>query len=243
MATRIIEQPLLNSIPENLLSRLDPTFVEYYNRYEAGRIHTHQVPIEEYRRNPAKYTIQYGRAEGGKVYRISEQNCPVKDGEISIRIFEPEPQANRNQSLQPAYINFHGGAFTFGSLESDDPFCRHVVNEVGCVVFDVNYRHAPEHGFPTPIEDAWSAFQWVRLGHERSSWCQGHPLTGTFLIGSQRKGRGVSSRREPHSHWWRLRRCKHVCGLGASSTRRKYAAGFSLDGRANSRHVYAPAKR
>lgn len=49
----------------------------------------------------------------------------------------------------------------FGGLETDDAFCRRVCEETGAVVFDVDYRLAPEYPFPTPVDDSWTAFEWV----------------------------------------------------------------------------------
>ncbi|RVX72950.1 hypothetical protein B0A52_03303 [Exophiala mesophila] len=160
MATKTITQPLLNSIPDELASRFDPVYVEYYNKYNVGRLATHQVDIREYRANPLKYTILYGRADGGEVFRVTEQKCAVKDGEINVRIFEPGPMSV-DEPLRPAYVNYHGGGWTFGSLAMDDPYCRMICREVGAVCFDIEYRLAPEHPFPTPVEDAWTALQWV----------------------------------------------------------------------------------
>jgi acetyl esterase/lipase len=154
---------MLNAIPDELVSRFDPVYMEYYNKYNVGRLHTHQVPIEQYRANPLNYTIQYGRADGGEVFRVTEQKCPVKDGEINVRIFEPGA-TDENGALRPAYVNYHGGGWTFGSLAMDDPYCRRVCREVGAVCFDVEYRLAPEYPFPTPIEDSWAALQWVSGG-------------------------------------------------------------------------------
>ncbi len=43
----ILLEPLHNSIPQELLSLLDPAYVEHYYRNNAGRLHTNKVPIEE----------------------------------------------------------------------------------------------------------------------------------------------------------------------------------------------------
>lgn len=163
---RDILQPLHNSIPTELLYRFDPDYVKFYNKNNAGRLHTHEVPIEEFRKNPAHYTISYGRAHGPDVYCISEQKCPVQGGEITIRIFEPAPK--KDEQGQPkkraAYVNFHGGGWVFGGLEVDHEFCKKIVHrlEGEVVAFDVDYRLAPEHRFPIPLEDCWTAFKWVR---------------------------------------------------------------------------------
>ncbi|RAH42672.1 alpha/beta hydrolase [Aspergillus brunneoviolaceus CBS 621.78] len=163
---KVLTQPLHNSIPPELLSRFDPIFVENHNKYNAGRLHTHEVPIEEFRRNPAKYAISYGRASGPNIYRISEQKCPVQGGEIRVRIFEPETVVDEHGKIQKraAYINFHGGGWVFGDLSKDHDFCKRVVDglEGQLVAFDVDYRLAPEHQYPAPVDDCWTAINWVR---------------------------------------------------------------------------------
>jgi hypothetical protein len=50
----------MNSIPDELAPGFEPTYLEYYNKYNAGRLATHQIPIEDYRADPMKYTIAYG---------------------------------------------------------------------------------------------------------------------------------------------------------------------------------------
>ncbi|KAL3449298.1 alpha/beta hydrolase fold-domain-containing protein [Aspergillus insuetus] len=161
-----IVQPLHNSIPPQLLPRFDPVYVEYYNKYNAGRLHTHEVPIEAFRKDPAKYLTVYGRAAGPDIFRITEQRCPVKDGEIKIRIFEPAPILDEQgqPKKRAVYINFHGGGWVFGNLATDHDLCKRLVDGLNghLVAFDVDYRLAPEHKFPTPVDDCWEAFNWVR---------------------------------------------------------------------------------
>jgi len=155
-------QPLINSIPSELLPRFDPVFVKYHNHYSAGRIATHQIPIEDYRADPIKYTTAYGRAIANDVGRITEQVCPVYGGEIKIRIFEPIAGSSSSGGSKPVYINFHGGGWVFGGLQVDHEFCKRVVDATGCVAFDVDYRLSPEYKFPIPVDDCWAAFNWVR---------------------------------------------------------------------------------
>lgn len=44
---------------------------------------------------------------------------------------------------------------------TDFDFCKRLAHEVGCVVFDVDYRLSPEYKFPIPVNDCWEAFNWV----------------------------------------------------------------------------------
>lgn len=160
-----IRQPLHNSIPAELLPRFDPVYVKYYYKYNAGRLHTHEVPIEEYRKDPARYTVFYGSEPGPDVFRITEQPCPVEGGEITIRIFEPAPKDDdHGQPLKrAAYVNFHGGGWVFGGLGTDHDYCKRLVHALdgSMVVFDVDYRLSPEYRFPVPVDDCWTAFNWV----------------------------------------------------------------------------------
>lgn len=160
-----ILQPLHNSIPPDLLPRFDPVYVEHYNKHNAGRLHTHEVPITEYRKDPTKFAIAYGRAPGPDVFRITEQKCPVAGGEITVRVFEPAPidDGKGGSKKRGAYVNFHGGGWVFGNLESDHDFCKRIVDGLDgkMVAFDVGYRLAPEHRYPIPVEDCWAAFNWV----------------------------------------------------------------------------------
>ncbi|KAI0177170.1 putative esterase [Pestalotiopsis sp. NC0098] len=156
-----MEQPTLNCIPPELASRFDPVFLEYYNRYNAGRIASHQVPIEDFRRDPQRYTIAYGRevVDPGDLV-ITEEQCPVQGGNIAVRTFRPPPQDN--EPPRPVYINFHGGGWVFGDLKNDEDFCKRLAHETGCVAFDVDYRLAPEFKFPIPVDDCWAALKWIR---------------------------------------------------------------------------------
>ncbi|PQE24653.1 AB hydrolase superfamily protein [Rutstroemia sp. NJR-2017a WRK4] len=167
-----ISQPPINSIPPSLLPRFDPIFAAYHTHYSAGRLATHQIPIEEMRKNPQKYQVVYGRAIAPDVHAITNLRCPVapakpKIGEgeetrsITVRVFEPKMDADGKGKKRPIYVNYHGGGWVFGGLETDFEFCKRLVNELGCVVFDVDYRLAPEYPWPIPVEDSIAAFKWI----------------------------------------------------------------------------------
>lgn len=160
------EVPPINSIPPELASRFDPLYVKYYNKYQAGRLGTHEVPVSEYRKDPLKYHVLWGRqriAEDG--LDIIEQKCPVKDGEITIRIVKKQLAEGAQETKRPVYINYHGGGWVFGDLETDHDFCKRLVHDLDLISFDVDYRRAPENPYPIPIDDCWTAFNWVYIEH------------------------------------------------------------------------------
>ncbi|WP_274308505.1 alpha/beta hydrolase [Solibacillus daqui] len=81
----------------------------------------------------------------------------IDDNEIRIRIYKP---ANQDTDL-PALLWIHGGGYILGSIEDNDHLCVQVVETSNCVVVSVDYRLAPEHPYPAPLEDCYSALTWI----------------------------------------------------------------------------------
>ena len=114
---------------------LDPqTIRDYYNK-TAGRLQKRPPRIKH------------------KDHQIS-----VDDGSIRVREYFPKKSTDhQGQTL----LYFHGGGFSIGSLRTHDPLCKHLVSLLGWRVFSVEYRLAPEHRFPIPLEDCDKAMDWL----------------------------------------------------------------------------------
>lgn len=61
----------------------------------------------------------------------------------------------------PIIVYLHRGGWVFGSIEEADPVCRKIAKLSGAIVISVGYRLAPEHPFPKPLEDCYTATAWV----------------------------------------------------------------------------------
>jgi putative ergosteryl-3beta-O-L-aspartate hydrolase len=61
----------------------------------------------------------------------------------------------------PVVVNFHGGGFTLGDARDDRYWARVVLKETGAVFVSVNYRRAPEHPFPIPVDDSADALLYL----------------------------------------------------------------------------------
>ena len=76
---------------------------------------------------------------------------------IPVRIYRPA-----GAGPQPVCVYFHGGGWTLGGLDHYDMLCSHLAQGAGWTVISVDYRLAPEHKFPIPVFDCWTALLAVR---------------------------------------------------------------------------------
>ncbi len=69
------------------------------------------------------------------------------------------PTVRDNSAAMLVYFHFGGGVV--GSLDTCHRFCGLIAKEAGAPVLSVDYRLAPEHKFPTGLEDATAAYLWA----------------------------------------------------------------------------------
>ena len=82
-------------------------------------------------------------------------------GGVPVRLYRPSDRDDLG-----LLVFFHGGGWVLGNLESHDNLCRILANSSGQAVLSVDYRLAPEHPFPTPLEDAITATRWAHANAE-----------------------------------------------------------------------------
>jgi acetyl esterase/lipase len=92
--------------------------------------------------------------------RMRDFSIPTRDGS-SIEARSYRPATSKEGEKLPVYLYFHGGGFLFGTLGSEDAACAGLALRTGIVVFNVNYRHTPEHPFPIAWLDTQDAFVWL----------------------------------------------------------------------------------
>jgi len=83
--------------------------------------------------------------------------APGPNGDVPVRVYRP---AGASGTL-PGMLWIHGGGMIFGNVDQDDPACDAYAEGVGCTVVSVDYRLAPEHPYPAPVEDCYAALAWM----------------------------------------------------------------------------------
>lgn len=66
------------------------------------------------------------------------------------------------ESDEHVIFYLHGGAYLACSPETHRPFTAELARQTKARVFALDYRLAPEHRFPAPVEDATAAYRWLR---------------------------------------------------------------------------------
>lgn len=111
---------------------------------------------------------------------------PYADGSHSVRVRVYQPTGRTG--VLPVLFWIHGGGYVLGRLQDDDLLAGSLAVNYNCVVASVDYRLAPEHPFPTPLEDCYTALKWLydnadTLGVNRAR----------IAIGGQSAGGGLAA--------------------------------------------------
>lgn len=150
--------------------------LEYIEAHK-GVQYYEQTP-EEARAERAAMPVLQVSVEG--IAKIEDRLITVSDGEkIPVRIYTPE-----GVGPFPLIVYLHGGGWVFGSPDYADGGCRYLTSSSHSVVVSVDYRLAPEHPYPIPVQDSFDALVWVS---EHASELQGD-ATKLFVAGDSAGG-------------------------------------------------------
>ncbi len=121
---------------------------------EANRKPFWQSTPQEARSGPMLMALLFG--EPPAVERDESFTIPSSGGfALPVRLYVP---SSKPKGL---IVYFHGGGWVIGTVAGYHPFTATLANRTGWAVLSVDYRLAPEHPFPLPVEDALAAVRWA----------------------------------------------------------------------------------
>jgi acetyl esterase/lipase len=85
---------------------------------------------------------------------VTERALPGRGG-AAVRIVN----APAGGAVRPAILWIHGGGYVMGRAKVDDAYCARLAQRLDATVFSVDYRLAPQHPFPTPLDDCLAAYE------------------------------------------------------------------------------------
>jgi len=89
--------------------------------------------------------------------KTADHQIDLGDDQMRIREYIPKNFKENDHSM----LYFHGGGFSIGSIRTHDPVCKFLSEMLGWKIFSVEYRLAPEHRFPVPLEDCDKSMDWL----------------------------------------------------------------------------------
>lgn len=98
-------------------------------------------------------------------------------GPITLRAIAPAAGPARG-----VYMHIHGGGWTLGAADQQDPRLERIADATGLTAVSVDYRLAPEHPYPAGPDDCEVAALWL-LGEGRTRF-----ETGRLAIGGESAG-------------------------------------------------------
>src|SRR5260221_2882752 len=106
------------------------------------------APIEQFRKDAPRVFA--------KLPEDSVKRMKITKDNIGVNVVKGSPKNGL-----PVIINFHPGGFIRPLLPWMEYEAMRLAKKFNAVVFDVDYRVAPENKFPTAFNDAYNSFGWV----------------------------------------------------------------------------------
>lgn len=90
---------------------------------------------------------------------LEDRFAPGYNGapDVPVRLYRPAGQVEAG----PAFYWIHGGGMVMGDIAVSDAYCAGIAEELGILVASVEYRLAPEHPYPAPLEDCYAGLHWL----------------------------------------------------------------------------------
>ncbi|MBW0103141.1 alpha/beta hydrolase [Pseudonocardia sp. KRD291] len=106
----------------------------------------------------ARALVEAGRAAigpGPEMARSREVAVPTRGGSLTARLHVP------HGDVTGLVVYLHGGGWVVGTVDDYDTLGRELAHRSRCAVLLPDYRLAPEHPFPSGLEDTEDVLTWV----------------------------------------------------------------------------------
>ena len=137
---------------------LDPELHPLLELFPQFEFDDEQLPL--LRNNPAMAAALGDPAQAG----VTREEVHVSAGDgpkVRALLYRPSDRA----ATGAGYLHIHGGGYVLGMPEGSDPTNLQVCARLGAVVLSVDYRLAPEHPIPAPLDDCYAGLAWL---HEQA---------------------------------------------------------------------------
>ena len=137
---------------------LDPEIAEFVEFLQAGAAaHPTLADMPASQRRKTIEAIRGPLTVGGPAVDSTSDYCVAGNGhDIRIRVYHADPARPR-----PTLVYLHGGGWVMFSLQTHDRVMRELAARADVAVVGIDYGLAPEHRFPTQLEQIEDCLSWL----------------------------------------------------------------------------------
>lgn len=148
------------NFPYKIADELVPVLEQYNGRPRPAP----GTPIQEVFRAAMIASAGRNKIHSDTVVRVRDEYFMSSDSEkIQLRVYSPEIAGEP----LPCLYWMHGGGTISGLPEQNDQTMHDIVQSVNCIVVSVNYRLAPEHPYPVPLNDCFEGLKFITANAEQ----------------------------------------------------------------------------
>ena len=146
----------MTAIPASKQTDIDPDVLAFVNRTSADSAAlAGKEPVSISRRREIAEQVRTPWARGGPDMTATHM-VHVGPRGVRARIHIPSAGAQRG-----TLVYLHGGGWMIFSIDTHDRLMREYAERAGCAVIGLDYSLAPEHRFPTPLDDVDACLDWL----------------------------------------------------------------------------------
>ncbi|GAA2417177.1 alpha/beta hydrolase fold domain-containing protein [Streptomyces coeruleofuscus] len=117
--------------------------------------------IAEVRQGPGIQMLADLDLTMGGTFEVEDRQVPGPQGEPDISLLICRPAAPASAGARPVIYHVHGGGMVIGNSRVGVDVPLAWARALDAVVVSVEYRLAPEHPHPAPIEDVYAGLLWT----------------------------------------------------------------------------------
>ncbi len=117
-----------------------------------------ELSLAEARARTRAVWVGFWNAAPPRVETVFDHRVETPAGPVGVRVYDPASDGTR------PIVYFHGGGFVVGDLDTHDGIARRLALFSGRPVVSVDYRRAPEHPYPAPLDDCTAVAAAVASG-------------------------------------------------------------------------------
>jgi epsilon-lactone hydrolase len=129
---------------------VSPEFTELIDRLRRAPFGADTTTVPELRANFGNFAASFYDPPAAEFLRDNANGVDVE--------WTRTPDCDNSRVV----LYLHGGGYTIGSIEGYRDICARISDGAGTAVLSVGYRLAPEHRFPAAVEDAVTAYRWLK---------------------------------------------------------------------------------